>query len=123
MQHVCPFRFAPSSRAPLFFLYLTGIIEQVVKFRKDDTMFSIGMPEVMMILVIALVVFGPGKLPEIGKAIGKGINEFRSATSLELKDDAKPEPAKLQDSQGAASQATSPAVNNGQVTAKAEEKK
>lgn len=86
-------------------------------------MFSIGMPEVMMILVIALVVFGPGKLPEIGKAIGKGINEFRSATSLELKEDAKPEQAKVQDSQGAASQATSPAVNNGQVTAKAEEKK
>ena len=88
-------------------------------------MFSIGMPEVMTILVIALVVFGPGKLPEIGKAIGKGINEFRSATSLELKEDAKSEQAKaqVQDSQGAASQATSPAVNNGQVTAKAEEKK
>ena len=35
---------------------------------------SIGTPELIVILVIALVIFGPGKLPEVGKAIGKGIN-------------------------------------------------
>ena len=86
-------------------------------------MFSIGMPEVMMILVIALVVFGPGKLPEVGKAIGKGINEFRNATSLAVKDDTKPEPAKVQNSQGASGQADSVVVNNSQAMAKAEEKK
>jgi len=40
-------------------------------------MFSFSMPELVLILVIALVVFGPGKLPEVGKALGKGINEFR----------------------------------------------
>ena len=34
-------------------------------------MYSIGIPELVLILVIALVVFGPGKLPEIGKAVGK----------------------------------------------------
>lgn len=39
---------------------------------------SIGTPELIVILVIALVIFGPGKLPEVGKAIGKGINEFLS---------------------------------------------
>ncbi|SDH33978.1 twin-arginine translocase TatA/TatE family subunit [Desulfosporosinus hippei] len=33
-----------------------------------------------IILVIALVIFGPGKLPDLGKALGKGIKEFKSAT-------------------------------------------
>lgn len=33
-----------------------------------------------IVLVIALVIFGPGKLPELGKAMGKGIKEFKSAT-------------------------------------------
>ena len=40
-------------------------------------MYSIGIPELVLILVIALVVFGPGKLPEIGKAVGKSLREFR----------------------------------------------
>ena len=43
-------------------------------------MYSIGIPELVLILVIALVVFGPGKLPEIGKAVGKSLREFRSAS-------------------------------------------
>ena len=42
---------------------------------------SIGIPEMIIILVIALVVFGPGKLPEIGGAIGKGIRDFKRAIS------------------------------------------
>jgi len=42
------------------------------------------MPELILILIIALIVFGPGKLPEVGKALGKGIQEFRRATSAEL---------------------------------------
>lgn len=46
-------------------------------------MFSFSMPELVLILVIALVVFGPGKLPEVGKALGRGIQEFRRATSGE----------------------------------------
>ncbi|WP_425060544.1 Sec-independent protein translocase protein TatAd [Sporomusa carbonis] len=44
-------------------------------------MFSFSMPELVLILIIALIVFGPGKLPEVGKAIGKGIQEFRRASS------------------------------------------
>jgi sec-independent protein translocase protein TatA len=42
-------------------------------------MFGIGFPELIVILVIALVVFGPGKLPEFGTALGKGIRDFRRA--------------------------------------------
>ena len=40
-------------------------------------MFGIGVPELVVILVIALVIFGPGKLPEIGSALGKGIRDFK----------------------------------------------
>ena len=37
-------------------------------------------PELVIILVIALVIFGPGKLPELGKSLGKGISEFKKAS-------------------------------------------
>jgi len=51
-------------------------------------MLNFSMPELALVLVIALVVFGPGKLPEVGKALGKGIQEFRRATSGEtIKDE------------------------------------
>lgn len=42
-------------------------------------MFSFSISELVIILAVALVVFGPAKLPEIGKAIGSGINNFKSA--------------------------------------------
>ena len=41
---------------------------------------SIGMPELILIFVVALLVFGPKKLPEIGKSIGKGLAEFKRAS-------------------------------------------
>ena len=40
---------------------------------------NIGIPELLLILVVALVIFGPGKLPEIGKSLGKSIGEFKEA--------------------------------------------
>lgn len=49
-------------------------------------MFGIGATELIVILVLALIIFGPGKLPEVGKAIGKGVREFKKATSEALDD-------------------------------------
>jgi sec-independent protein translocase protein TatA len=43
-------------------------------------MFGLGMPELLVILVIILIIFGAGKLPEIGGAIGKGIKNFKKAS-------------------------------------------
>lgn len=43
--------------------------------------FGMGPMEILVIMVIALMIFGPGKLPEIAQGIGKGIREFRAATS------------------------------------------
>lgn len=42
-------------------------------------MFGIGATELILILVIALIVFGPGKLPEVGKSLGSAISEFKAA--------------------------------------------
>ena len=43
-------------------------------------MFGLGFPEIMLILVIALIVFGPKKLPELGKSIGRAMAEFKKAS-------------------------------------------
>ena len=44
-------------------------------------MFGIGAPELVLILIVGLIVFGPGKLPEMGRTLGKGLREFRRASN------------------------------------------
>lgn len=61
-------------------------------------MFGIGMPELIIILVIILIIFGAGKLPEIGAGMGKAIKNFKSATNEAEKVDKKDnEMEKLED--------------------------
>ena len=55
-------------------------------------MFGIGMPELIIILVIILIIFGAGKLPEIGAGMGKAIKSFKTATA----DDDKKEAEKIE---------------------------
>jgi sec-independent protein translocase protein TatA len=56
---------------------------------------SIGAPELLVIIVLALIIFGPRRLPEIGRTVGKGMREFRRAASeirSELEQDLDEEP-------------------------------
>ncbi len=52
-------------------------------------MFGIGTPEILIIIVVALLIFGPTKLPELGKTLGKGLREFKKASS-DLKEQINP---------------------------------
>jgi len=58
-------------------------------------MFGIGMPELLVILVIILIIFGAGKLPEIGSALGKGIKNFKRANREPDEIDVTPETKKV----------------------------
>ncbi|MCX5853837.1 MAG: twin-arginine translocase TatA/TatE family subunit [Deltaproteobacteria bacterium] len=60
-------------------------------------MFGIGMPELIIILVIILIIFGAGKLPEIGGAIGKGIKNFKKATREPDEIDVTPDSKKIEE--------------------------
>jgi TatA/E family protein of Tat protein translocase len=48
---------------------------------RRDRMGNLGMPELLMIMVLALLLFGPRKLPEIGKQVGKALGEFKRASN------------------------------------------
>lgn len=60
-------------------------------------MFGIGMPELLLILALALIVLGPKKLPELARALGKGMAEFRRATD-DLKDELRQMEHEIDDS-------------------------
>jgi sec-independent protein translocase protein TatA len=53
-------------------------------------MANIGPMEIIVVLIIALVVFGPKKLPELGKSLGKGINEFKGSITGEHESPTEP---------------------------------
>jgi sec-independent protein translocase protein TatA len=53
---------------------------------KETEMGSIGIAEMVVLLVVVLVLFGPGKLPEVGKSLGKAIGEFRKGIREGLED-------------------------------------
>jgi sec-independent protein translocase protein TatA len=89
-------------------------------------MFGIGMPELLIIMVIALIVIGPQKLPELAKSLGKGLAEFKRATddfktSIEttvkaeekLADEKPAEPAKAEASTASAAEVTPEAAPSG----------
>ena len=60
-------------------------------------MFGFGVTELVLILVIILVIFGAGKLPEIGAGLGKGIKNFKKATTGEDEIDVTPEEKEIEE--------------------------
>jgi sec-independent protein translocase protein TatA len=81
---------------------------------------SLGMPELIVIFVIALIVFGPRKLPELGRSLGRGIAEFKKATNelqSSLEDEIRVEEQRLEASKTTAAAPTpSPAESATPVT-------
>jgi sec-independent protein translocase protein TatA len=64
---------------------------------------NLGMPEILVILLIALLLFGPKKLPELGRSLGQSIREFKRGAqeireelekAVDVKEEVKPAPAK-----------------------------
>jgi sec-independent protein translocase protein TatA len=63
---------------------------------------NVGPLELVVVLIIALVIFGPKRLPELGRSMGKGIREFRSSVSGKDKDDEETsKPAEIEGGQDA----------------------
>ncbi|HSO28797.1 MAG TPA: twin-arginine translocase TatA/TatE family subunit [Candidatus Sulfomarinibacteraceae bacterium] len=71
--------------------------------------FNIQGPELIILLVIALLVLGPGKLPEVGSALGKTIREFRKAAS-DVKESTNLDPAKAVSAPAEAPRVAAPAA-------------
>jgi sec-independent protein translocase protein TatA len=79
---------------------------------------NIGLPEILVVLVIALIVFGPKRLPELGRSLGKGIREFRGSVSGESEDEKDSEMRELHQSKAAAEAEATESVEGEVVTEK-----
>jgi sec-independent protein translocase protein TatB len=64
---------------PLFVGILSGL-KGFLALDGDNIMFGIGFPELLLIMAVALIVLGPKRLPDIARALGRGLSEFKKAT-------------------------------------------
>lgn len=86
-----------------------GKLAKVEEIAYFDRMFGIGMPELLLILGLALIVLGPKKLPELAKTLGKGLAEFRRATE-DLKDEFRKMEHEVEDASTAAMLSDDPSL-------------
>jgi sec-independent protein translocase protein TatA len=87
---VCTLPFAVVNKSLKYTCFWYNDPKSRIIILKEERMFGIGMPELIVILVIVLIIFGAGKLPQIGEGIGKGIRNFRKATTKDEEIDVTP---------------------------------